>query len=94
MTRMECLIIVQRYQRALYEGLRRDQKTATIFFDRRHVERRRRETELYAGIERRRGQRRRAWTPEEHAVWSELRFLTVFSGNAGGAAPWTVKDGR
>jgi hypothetical protein len=89
------LIIVQRYQRVLHERLRRERKTATVLFDRRYAERRCRETEPYTGIERRRGQRRRAWTSEERAVWSEFRFLTVFSGDAAGAAPWTVEgEGR
>jgi hypothetical protein len=89
MPRPEYLIIVQRYQRDLYERLRREHKAATVLFDRRHAERRRHDAEPDARIERRRGQRRRGWTPEEQGVWSELRYLRV---HAGGAARWTVED--
>ncbi len=94
MTTLQCLIVVQRYRRDLYDRLRRERKTATVLFDRRHAERRRHDTEPYAGVERRRNERRRAWTTAERAVWSELRYLMIYSGDAGGAAPWTVKGGR
>jgi hypothetical protein len=41
----EDLIIVQRYQRDLYERLRRERKVATVLVDRRHAERRRHDAE-------------------------------------------------
>jgi hypothetical protein len=41
-------------------------------------------------VERRRGERRRSPTPEERALWSELRHLLVARGGGGGNA----LDGR
>jgi hypothetical protein len=68
------LIIVQRYQHALYKTLRQANRgRAEVLFDRRRGERRR--GGVYAGLERRQGERRRALSANERARWSELRHL-------------------
>jgi hypothetical protein len=70
------LIIVQRYHRDLYERLRAQRGPGVdVIIDRRRDERR--QGGPYAGVERRAGQRRRSPTPEERALWSELRHFLV-----------------
>src|SRR3990172_6075895 len=73
----ECRIIVQRYQGALYKALRQKFRGAgPVIVDGRHVERRR--CGAYTGVERRRGERRRPLTPDQRAMWTELRHLVLY----------------
>jgi hypothetical protein len=73
------LIVVQRYQSAVYKTLRHAHLgTAEVIFDRRQRERRSRGA--YSGSERRHGERRRALSTEERACWTELRYVVRSAG--------------
>jgi hypothetical protein len=73
------LIIVQRYQSAVYKTRRHAHLgTAEVIFDRRQGERRSRGA--YSGSERRQGKRRRPLATEERACWTELRYVMRTAG--------------
>ncbi len=87
-----CLIIVQRYHRDLYERLRAQRAPGVdVIIDRRRGEHR--QGGPYTGLERRCTERRRPSTPEERALWSELRHLLVSRRGEAGAAPWAGSPG-
>ena len=65
------LVIVQRYQSAVYKTLRHAYRGgAEVIFDRRHAERR--DGQLYSGIEPRHQERRRPLSADERAGWTDL----------------------
>ncbi len=70
------LVIVQRYQPTVFKTLRHAYRgAAEVIFDRRHGERR--VGGVYAGLERRQQERRRAWSVDERAGWTELHHMML-----------------